>query len=562
MNYVEHRFVLDVHETVSRVSVCAKKGNTAHRLLIHLAEKGRPFHISPECYAVFTAKKPDGKAIFNDCTIEDCVIIYDFTPQTVAAVGLLDCEIKLYGADDALLTSSSFNITVEDTVCDEDSEIDSETEATALTKLISEATTLITDVEEKLENGEFVGPQGPQGEQGEQGPKGDKGDPGVQGPQGEKGDPGAQGPQGEKGDPGAQGPQGVDGNSGVWVGSEAPTDSSYTVWVDPAGSSSDVDNPSGGSAADAVSQHNVATDSHADLRLELQNLADRVNAVLDSDDITLDELSEIVAYIKSNKTLIDAITTSKVSVTDIIDNLVTNVANKPLSAAQGVVLKGMIEEIRGLIPPAYTLPAGGNELGGVKNGGNVTINEDGTMTVPEASGGSGIAVTGATVGQTVKIAAVDENGVPTAWEPVSFPGESGWTEIGTVTLQEDVGVWDDYIENVNPSFHSFDEVAILFHFTAAEGNTSETSAYFKFRADNPSTFGWMTIPYAIRTRGTFDFLVASRKIGDLGGFVLGNSVVNVACAFPKITGFNLYNGGEGKLYGAGSTATLIGRNVT
>lgn len=37
------------------------------------------------------------------------------------------------------------------------------------------------------------------------------------------------------------------------------------------------------------------------------------------------------------------------------------------------------------------------------------------------SGGSGIAVSGATVGQTVKITAVDENGVPTAWEPADFP---------------------------------------------------------------------------------------------------------------------------------------------
>jgi hypothetical protein len=34
----------------------------------------------------------------------------------------------------------------------------------------------------------------------------------------------------------------------------------------------------------------------------------------------------------------------------------------------------------------YTLPIGGDELGGVKNGGNVIINEDGTMTAPESSG--------------------------------------------------------------------------------------------------------------------------------------------------------------------------------
>jgi hypothetical protein len=39
--------------------------------------------------------------------------------------------------------------------------------------------------------------------------------------------------------------------------------------------------------------------------------------------------------------------------------------------------------------------------------------------VTEGSGG--IAVTGATVGQTVKISEVDENGVPTAWESVDFP---------------------------------------------------------------------------------------------------------------------------------------------
>ena len=100
-----------------------------------------------------------------------------------------------------------------------------------------------------------------------------------------------------------------------------------------------------GTAANVVNAHNISEDAHADLRTELKELADRINAVLDSDDETLDELSEIVAYIKSNKTLIDAITISKVSVSDIIDNLTTNVATKPLSAAQGVALKALIDAI-------------------------------------------------------------------------------------------------------------------------------------------------------------------------------------------------------------------------
>ena len=42
---------------------------------------------------------------------------------------------------------------------------------------------------------------------------------------------------------------------------------------------------------------------------------------------------------------IEDVTTDKVSVSDIIDNLTTNVSNKPLSAAQGVKLKTLIDDI-------------------------------------------------------------------------------------------------------------------------------------------------------------------------------------------------------------------------
>ena len=54
------------------------------------------------------------------------------------------------------------------------------------------------EVQRRLDNGDFVGPQGPQGEKGDPGAKGDKGDPGA---------PGARGEKGEKGDPGKDAPQ-------------------------------------------------------------------------------------------------------------------------------------------------------------------------------------------------------------------------------------------------------------------------------------------------------------------------------------------------------------------
>lgn len=64
------------------------------------------------------------------------------------------------------------------------------------------------------------GKPGPQGEQGIQGEKGDTGDIGPEGPQGE------QGIQGEKGET---------GDSGVYIGSEEPTDPDVNAWVDPEG---------------------------------------------------------------------------------------------------------------------------------------------------------------------------------------------------------------------------------------------------------------------------------------------------------------------------------------
>lgn len=94
-----------------------------------------------------------------------------------------------------------------------------------------------------------------------------------------------------------------------------------------------------------INTHNTATDAHNDIRLLVEGLTTRLNTLADSDDTTLDQMSEIVAYIKSNKSLIEDITTNKVNVSDIINNLTTNVANKPLSAAQGVALKALIDAI-------------------------------------------------------------------------------------------------------------------------------------------------------------------------------------------------------------------------
>lgn len=99
----------------------------------------------------------------------------------------------------------------------------------------------------------------------------------------------------------------------------------------------------------ALSTHNTSDSAHSDIRLLISGLTTRLNALADSDDTTLDQLSEIVAYIKNNKSLIDGITTSKVNISDIIDDLATPATSKPLSSKQGVILKGLITDLTAIV---------------------------------------------------------------------------------------------------------------------------------------------------------------------------------------------------------------------
>ena len=58
-------------------------------------------------------------------------------------------------------------------------------------------------------------------------------------------------------------------------------------------------------------------------------------------------------------------------------------------------------------------------------------------TGPQGPAGAGLDVTGANIGQTVKIAAVDDNGVPTAWEPVDMASGGGtWEKIIDTEIME------------------------------------------------------------------------------------------------------------------------------
>ena len=101
----------------------------------------------------------------------------------------------------------------------------------------------------------------------------------------------------------------------------------------------------GAEAAGAVTAHNVADDAHGDIRSLISNLTAQLEALANTDEESLAKIEEMVAYIESNKDLIESITTGKVNVSDIVDNLTTSVSDQPLSAKMGVQLKALIDAI-------------------------------------------------------------------------------------------------------------------------------------------------------------------------------------------------------------------------
>lgn len=96
-----------------------------------------------------------------------------------------------------------------------------------------------------------------------------------------------------------------------------------------------------------VTEHNTSPAAHNDIRTLISTLTTRLNALADSDDTTLDQLSEIVAYIKNNKDLIDGVTTSKVNVSDIISS-VTSFQDNTLSGkiVDALVIKELLSSIK------------------------------------------------------------------------------------------------------------------------------------------------------------------------------------------------------------------------
>lgn len=108
-----------------------------------------------------------------------------------------------------------------------------------------------------------------------------------------------------------------------------------------------------------ISTHNTSAAAHNDIRVLITDLTTKLNNFLDVDDTTTDQLSEVLTLIENNRGTLESLTTNKVNVSDIIDNLTTNNSSKVLSAAQGVAVKNLIDALQTAVNGKQSAVTGG-----------------------------------------------------------------------------------------------------------------------------------------------------------------------------------------------------------
>lgn len=458
-----HCLSLDIREPMTQAYINVKKGDTARKLIFTFSNYGSAYHISDGCTAVFRAKKPDGTILFNSCTINGNAVEYIFTSQTVAAVGIVECEVTLADADGKQITSPRFALIVENVLYSDD-EVESTNEFTKLQEALAKVSglgsasiamrvdggyiqystdngktwvNLIAEANLKGDKGDAftysdftaeqlaalkgekgdTGPQGPQGKKGDTGPQGLQGIQGVQGPQGERGPAGAdgaigpQGPQGVKGDPGTPGKDGTSITiSGI---NESTADGGTNTVTFSDGSALKVKNGSKGSTGadgtDGITPH----------------IGDNGNWYLGTTDTGKPSRGETGAQGPAGDAGADGKSAYQYAqeggYTGTEAEFTAKLAAEKFANPNALTFTGAVTgSYDGTAPLSVEIPSGGG------SGSDISLG-----------------LTGAAVGQIAKITAVDDTGKPTAWSPVDMPtggSESTFEKVVEMTTLEDASV--------------------------------------------------------------------------------------------------------------------------
>lgn len=184
--------------------------NCATRILINLKSILSQY---PDAIASITVKQPDRAEYPAAVKQEGGILTWEITSADIGEkAGGGQAQITIRDADGTVIKTAIACTRIGESLGDAtapapdpvETWIDKATGMLADVERAGNAAQAVADeVQRRLDNGDFVGPQGPQGDRGETGPIGPQGD------KGDKGEPGRDGEKGEKGDPGKDAPQEV-----------------------------------------------------------------------------------------------------------------------------------------------------------------------------------------------------------------------------------------------------------------------------------------------------------------------------------------------------------------
>ncbi|HEY5524897.1 MAG TPA: BppU family phage baseplate upper protein, partial [Clostridium sp.] len=147
---IEHYINIDLATkiNVNQSIVIPKSDTNSHKFIINVFNNSVSYNLTDTTSKIYL-KKSDGTVVFLNCVIDSTItnqLSVLLSTQAVTAVGQVASEITIYGTAGEVLTSVTFNFTVNEITRD-DSAIESTSEFTALT----DALAVIASIENKAE---------------------------------------------------------------------------------------------------------------------------------------------------------------------------------------------------------------------------------------------------------------------------------------------------------------------------------------------------------------------------------------------------------------------------
>ena len=294
-----------------------------------------------------------------------------------------------------------------------------------------------------------------------------------------------------------------------------------------------------------ISAHNTSATAHNDIRVLIEDLITKLENFLDIDDVTTDQLSEVITLINNNKDTLESLTTSKINISAIIDNLTTNSANKVLSAAQGVVIKGLIDalqtEVNGKVPTSRTvngkalssnISLSASDVGALssstKYAGSSSAGGSATSAAKlDSSAGSSTQPVYFSNGKPVKTTYTLEKSVPSDAKFTDTTYSAAGSSLGLVKSGGDVTISDGVIA-VNDDSHNH---------TISNVDNLQSSLDGKLSLSGGTMTGAITVssPAASMNGGKIDVPAGASRLY-ANALAISNPALNTDCGWIRVLG--------------------------